>query len=139
MSLIDVRSYFRTHLDSVGFSEWTDGFNTENIPGTLLDRSYHIESGVISSTASNHQAHLFICPITIRVFYKGFVDTQGAIDDAYVDATSILAEVLLPANRLGSSLQDVVPSSISVTPLSSTNDNSLILQMEFEVKTYIKF
>jgi|CXWL01.1.fsa_nt_gi hypothetical protein len=139
MSLINIRSYFRTHLDAVGFTEWTDGFNVENIPSTILDNSYHIENGVIASTASNHQAHLFRCPVTIRVFYKGFADPASAIDNAYVGAESILAEVLLPSNRLGSSLQDVIPINISVTPLSNTNDNSVILQIEFEVLTFMKF
>jgi hypothetical protein len=42
MSLTSVRPYFRTHCNALGFTEWMDGFNIENIPSTLIDMAYHI-------------------------------------------------------------------------------------------------
>jgi len=139
MSLLDVRTYFRAQMDTTGYEEWRDGFNTENIPSTLLDRSYHIESGVITATTSNHQVHEFNCPVTVRVYLKGFLDPVTAIDDAYVVAETILGVLLLPADRLGTCVKDVVPINITVSPLTQQNDNSVIVQLDFEAITFIRF
>jgi hypothetical protein len=139
MSLIDVRSYFRTRMDSAGFTEWRDGFNFENLPSSILDRSYHIESGSIEATASNHQVHEFNCPVTLRLFLKGYLDPVQAIDDAYTDVESILSAILPPDERFGTAVLDVVPGSITIVPLADSNDNSLIVEMVFSAKTFMKF
>ena len=134
-----VRTYFRDRLEFLGFEEWRDGFNFENIPSTLLDKSFHIESGDVAPTASNHQVHEFSSPIIIRVFLKGFLDPVEAIDSAFDSADDIMAEVLLPANRLGVNIKDVVPTNISVKPLSDQNDNSVLLELSFEGVTFNRF
>lgn len=139
MALIDVRPYFRTKLESLGFVEWRTEFNVENIPRTLLTKSYHIESGIIAPTASNHQVHKFNCPIVIRVFLKGYLDPASAIDDAYISAQSILSAILPPAQRLNATVNDVVPTSIAVNPLNDANDNSVILEIGFDAVTFIKY
>lgn len=141
MGLVDVRAYFRDRLDSLGYTEWTDGFNVENIPSTILDRSYHVESGDISTTASNHQPHRFDCPVTVRLFIKGYLDPKSAIDDSYALCEDILAEVLLPTNRLDTAngLSDVQPQGISVRPLTLQNDNGVVLEINFLAITFLNF
>lgn len=126
-------------MDTAGYTEWRDGFNFENLPSSILDRSYHIESGEIESTSSNHQVHEFNCPITVRLFLKGYLDPVQAIDDAYTDVESILAALLSPDDRLGTDVFDVVPGNIAIVPLATSNDNSLIVEMVFSAKTFMKF
>lgn len=139
MCLAQVRTYFRNRMEALGYEEWRDGFNKDNIPSTLLDRVFHLESGDIAPTASNHQVHAFSSPITIRVYLKGFLDPASAIDTALESADLILDEILLPSNRLGTETKDVVPSSISVNPLTDNNDNSVLLELGFEAKTFKRF
>ena len=126
-------------MDAISYNEWRDGFNVENIPSTVLDKSYHVESGDISTTASSHQPHRFDCSITLRVFFKGYGDPIQAIDDAYLYCEGILAEILDPANRLNNPLTDVQPQGISVNPLTLQNDNAVILEINFLAITFIKF
>lgn len=125
-------------MESLGYSEWRDGFNSENIPSSLLDNSFHIVSGDVSPTV-NHQGHEFECPITIRIFKKGFLDPVSAIDDSYVDVETIYAEILSPSNRLGSSVHDIVPTGISVSPLTLQNDNAAVIDIQFNAKTFMRF
>jgi hypothetical protein len=139
MAISDVRQYFRDRMSALNYSEWRDGFNIENVPSSILEGTYHIESGEIASTASNHQIHTFECPIILRIFIKGFNDPIQAIDDAFDTSEDVLAEILLPSNRLDEAIKDVVPDSINVEPLSTSNDNSMILVMTFTCITIMKF
>jgi hypothetical protein len=139
MALTSVRSYFRTAMETLGYVEWRDGFTNDNIPSTLLTNSFHIESGDLAPTASNHQVYEFDCPITIRVYLKGYLDPVSAIDDAYTVVEDIYSEILLPSARLGSAIQDVVPAAVKVSPLTLQNDNAVLVEINFNAKTFLGF
>lgn len=139
MCLADVRIYIRNRMETLGYEEWRDGFNVENIPSTMLERSFHIESGDIAPTASNHQVHQFISPLIVRVYLKGYHDPVEAIDQAMETAEEILEDILLPSNRLGTEVKDVTPTNISVKPLNDQNDNAVILELGFDATTLKRF
>ena len=101
--------------------------------------NFHIESGAVDGSASSHQPHQFNCNLILRVWLKGFNDPSEAIDEAYSTANTIYADILLPSNRLGSDVYDVVPSSFSVTPLAASNDNTVQLEFSLSIKTFIKY
>ncbi len=137
MALTDVRAYFRTRMNALNFKEWPDGFNFENIPSNILDKSFHIQSDTITPDAVNMTTYDFSSPVTLRLFVKGFRNPAQAIDDAIVFYESILCEVLDPANRLGTLIQNVTPGSTSILPLSDNNDNAVILEMEFTARVFL--
>lgn len=139
MGLIDVRDLFKNKMNSLGYTEWEDEFNIENIPSSILDKSFHVESGDIASTASNHQPYRFDCPITLRLFLSGYLKPAEAVDDAFVHCEEILSEILSPDYRLGSLVHDVSPVTIAVEPLSASNDNTVVLVITFNVITFMKF
>lgn len=139
MSMTEVRTYFRARLNALNYREHPDGFNFENIPQTILDRSYHLEIGLITGSTANQETHNFSYPLTIRIFLKGFRDPAAKIDDAIGQAEVILADVLKPSNRLGVTIKDVVPDTVQVIPLDGTNDNDMILQMDFTTNLVCKF
>ncbi len=139
MAITDVRQYFKDRMYALGYNEWTDAFNIENIPSSILDKSFHVESGAIASSASNHQPHRFDCSITTRLFLKGYNNPSEAVDDAYVHCEDILGEILSPSNRLGTNVHDVQPVSIAVDPLTASNDNSVVLIIIFNAITFMKF
>jgi hypothetical protein len=139
MSLLAPRTYLRTRLENLGFTEWTDGFNIENIPSTIIVDSFHIESGSIDGSASSHQPHQFSSNLTLRVWLQGFGDPAEAIDESMTVADTIYADILSPSNRLTGAVKDVVPSSFSVIPLATSNDNTVQLEFSLVITTYIKY
>ena len=139
MALTDVRPYFRARMDALGHKEWTDGFNTENIPSNILDRSYHLSNGSIASEASSHIGHEFLYPVTIKLFLKGYRDPKQGIDDAVGYGENILNEVLKSSNRLGTTIKDVIPQGMEILPLNESNDNAIILQVDFIARVILCF
>ena len=137
MALVDVRPYMRSIMDGLDYSEWKDGFNSENIPSTIIDGSYHLATGTITGSTANQQIRTFDYTLVTRVFFKGFRDPAGAIDDALGAADTILASALADASRLSqANIKDIIPNTIQVLPLEASNDNSVILEMDFSFNIY---
>ena len=139
MSFAVVRPFFRTHLDALGFSEWKDGFNFENIPDQILNNSYHIEVGTVTGSSANQLTHQFSYPVLIRIFLKGYLDPASAIDASMEVVDNVYHEILDPAVRLGTDIKDVIPDSVSVRPQDVSNDNNIVLEMGFSVTLICSF
>jgi hypothetical protein len=141
MTLGSVRAQFRQAVAALGFTEHDDGFNFNNIPSTLLDGSFHVELGVITTGPANQAHHTLRYPVTVRVFFKGYRDPNDQIDQALDQAQTILESVLSFDQRLAQDLnrKDIRPLSVSVNPLANSNDNAMILELEFEVYTIYVF
>lgn len=132
MTLGGLRDFFRTRLDGLGYSEWTDGFNVENIPSTLLDKSYHLAVGSIKGFVANQLHHQFEYPLTVSVAFKGFLNPSEAIDLSLDAAQEILEDILDPAQRLQTDgLKDIRPLGIDVRPLAESNDNTVVVEIKF--------
>ena len=76
MSLSGARSYLRSRANSIGLKEWSGGFNFENIPSTLINRSYHIQSGTGSGVKLNQNDQEITFSQTVRIFIKGYKDVS---------------------------------------------------------------
>ena len=72
MALTNIKSYFRTRLDSLSFTEWDDAFNVSNIPANLLDKAYHIQFDNVVGDKLNGENQTAKSTIIIRLFFKGF-------------------------------------------------------------------
>lgn len=140
MTLGGLRAFFRTRLDGLGYREWTDGFNFENVPATVIDKSYHLEVGNIKSGPANQMHHIFDYGLTVSVVFKGFRDPSSAIDFALDAGQDILDDILSPAQRLQTDgLKDIRPVNIAVRPLADSNDNAVVLEMEFSALMIFDF
>jgi hypothetical protein len=139
MSITAVLPFFRARLDSLDYTEHEDALNFENIPQTILNEKYHLEVGPILSGPANQLDHDFEYPVTVRVFLRGFVDTNSLRDDAISRAELILEEILKPSNRLGTTIKDVVPNNVEILPIAASNDNDMILQLDFTSIIKCKF
>jgi hypothetical protein len=133
MAFKDVRQYFRTRLDAIGgYAEWTDGFDFNNIPSSIIDKSYHIEMPRISSGPANSVVHRYSCQVTLRVFFAASLDVSSVIDYALDSADEILSDCLDINNRLGTTIKDVRPVEVATIPLSVSNNNGVGLEISFE-------
>ena len=124
--------YCRGRLNTLGLVEWTDSFNFENIPRTLLDDIYHIELGTVSRKAEHHDNIEINVPMTVRVFGRAFVDTGAGRDAAFIQSDTIIDDFITAANRLtDNSIKTIQFDNMALQPLNDTNDNSLILVLDF--------
>lgn len=139
MSIASVRPYFRTRLENLGYSEHTDAIDFDNIPSTILDDSFQLETSSISGEPANQLHHEFDYSVVLRVFKRGFNDPVEAYDAIDEDIETILADILSPSTRLGTDIKDIVPISIAKIPLSASDDNDIILEFNFTVTLIMCF
>lgn len=135
MSFSTIRPYFQDRMIAVDseLREWEDAFNLENIPSTILDKSWHIQFNPMGYNTGGAQTCLsFDCPVTLSVFFKGYRNPREAVDTALIFADAIIKECTKPVQRLNQpNIKNVLPSLVSVRELDTTNDNAAILEIQF--------
>jgi hypothetical protein len=132
MSLELLRPFFREHLNSLKLKEWKDAFNYSNIPSTVLNKSYHIETPTggrrgIYTNLSQPIEH----DVVIRVFFKGYRYPAEAVDQAMTMYNLILRTVLASENRLGAGIKNIYLNDVSIDPYDASNDNLVLLEITF--------
>lgn len=135
MSLSQTRTYFRQRANSLGLKEWKDGFNFDNIPSSILDKSYHIESGPMVGVKLNMNDQEINAQVNVRLFQKGFRDPASAIDSIEQLSETFIKECVVPKNRLAGrdGLINVVFENLSIEQISASNDNAVISNIQFRV------
>ena len=108
MSLANVLPLFRTRLDGLGYSEWDDAFNVENIPSTILDKSYHLDIGLVTGGGIPHRAQNAEMPVTARIFLKGYRDMKTSKDNAVSESQTILCDILATSVRLDTNVKNII-------------------------------
>lgn len=132
MSLVDVRAYIRARMDGLGHKEWEDGFNFDNIPSNLLNKSYHMEVLPIDAEQTNNRSMEFSYPMTVRLFVKGYRTPAAAIDKAIEYGETAIKDIVNAVNRsTNACIKNVLSGGLNVIPLSDSNDNSVVLEMSF--------
>lgn len=139
MSFSAVRPFFRNRLETLGYTEHPDAIDFGNVPSTLLDETFQLETEIIGGTTSDQTTHEFDYSVTLRLFRRGFADPVTAHDTADSDIDTILND-LLPINiRNGTAIKDISPVNINKIPLSVSDDNDLIIEFNFNVKLILCF
>ncbi len=139
MSLNAVRPYFRARLNALGYREWSDGFNFENVPENIIDKSYHLDANEITNVAL-HQVDLEVeHQVITRVWFKGFKTPKEALDRTMERVEDIIVEVLNPTNRLtgATGLRNVEFVNVSISPLADSNDNTIQAALTWNTKVFI--
>lgn len=134
MGLAHVRAQVVAKMETLGFVEWQDAFPIDNIPSTMEDQAFHIQIEPIVAITGDQRTHRFSAPFVIRVLRRGFRYPVEAIDSCLTDADTINAALLAPAFRLAltDDVKNLTPTRIDLEPLSSSNDNVVVLNMRFE-------
>lgn len=132
MSFQAARSHFRSVMDALGYNEWTDGFNIEDIPSSIIDGSYHLTSYSANAVSHNHIDLSVNQRMQITVFRKGYKDFASGIDILNEDADTIFGSLLSPTNRLTTAIKSIKFVSMAIEPLADSNDNSAKLTLDFD-------
>lgn len=137
MSSTAVRSYIRTHMTALGYTEWTDGFNSQNIPKTVLDKSFFIQPATIAGSPISQADLEMRHAVTIEVRVKGYRNPAGTIDVVLQRHDVILMRLLKASNRLGANIKGIDFIGSRVEPLDASNDNIVLLSIDLEFLTIL--
>lgn len=132
MSLSAVRPLFQNVMKGLGFTEWRKSFEPENIPKTLTNSTFHIQTRPISGLRNNQNDQEINFPITLTFARNGFRDEVSAVEKCEELFETIIHEVLKPANRLKTAgIKNIVFNSATCEPIAVSNDNIILGRMEF--------
>lgn len=115
--------YVRSKLDLMGYMEHVDEYDDDNIAATIIDRSYKITPGSLSSSRSNHSDFEWTFPVTVDLWFRGFNKPSDALDYAIERVESFLDNTLDLGDRFNvAGLREIYSTSIDFKPLSESND-----------------
>ena len=137
MSLSAIRPYFRTHLKALGYTEWTNAIPDNNIPSSILDRTFHLGPPQTSGVKQNQADLETDSQITIALFFKGYRDPATAEDTAIAASETALLDLLKATNRISSDIINIKLNTVIHSQLGSTNDNVIKTEMSFTCKVVI--
>ncbi len=137
MSITEARSYFRDRAKSIDLKEWVDGFNRQNIPATVVHKSFHLETGEGSGVKLNQNDQEITFKQTVHVLVKGYRDAASAIDSAIKITEDLIKECVTAKNRLTQSegIKNIVLEGFRFEAADQSNDNLVIASITFRVQT----
>ena len=134
MALLDVRTYFKARLEALGFTQWADPLNVENIPSHILENSYHIESDSGSVVSHNQYDMQLEIPVVVTIFKKGFRDVEQGFENAITAIENIIKECCKAENaKAQTNIKDVELENYSLQAIDTTNDNVIKCNINFKV------
>lgn len=138
MSWTKVRPYFNAVMENLGYSEHKDAFAVDNIPETVMDKSFHVGLGPVEGTGQNHLAQESEMSVVLRTYYLGYRTPQEAVDTAISEGETILKQ-LVKVTDLGGrvntdGLMNVVFNEAALDPIDSSNDNAVVLTSSYTVR-----
>jgi predicted acylesterase/phospholipase RssA len=137
MSVALIKPYFASKLIALGYEEWPDGFGDDNIPSTLLDRSFHQRFLSCDSRSINQESFEMVVNHQMKVFFKGFNTPANAIDEGLVRCQTIVASVLNFADYTDAGIKGLFFDSFTVDPFDEVqNDNIIVGTLNFSVRVF---
>lgn len=126
--------YFRGRLDLLGFTEWTDALNFDNIPSTLIASRYHLDQGTTTFSSQNQLCLEMVMPVTVRLFYKAFRNTGDGRDESNATAKNAILDISNPQSYASENEIAVINvSSYDLTEITADNDNLFVIEINFNV------
>jgi hypothetical protein len=143
----DIRKYFKERIaaSDSDLKEWKDALvfdDANNIPTTLLNTRYHIAINSWTSSPAQDQSVHDQFSITLTLLKKGFTEPQDALDDLLDKVLDIRHELINPLNveafkiANNSAILAVENTSGAAGEIDSTNDNTVKVALEFNVRLY---
>lgn len=132
MSLETARAYFSARAEAQAYKKHYDGFATNNIPKSSLNKSYHVEAFVFNGVSHNQTDLNIEASCVVRLFFKGGRDVDSTILDATIAGDAYLSDVLASENRLTQTkIKNVILNTMTIEPYAESNDNYVVCRMDF--------
>lgn len=130
MSLANIYPYFRERMDSLGFEEWQDGFNRDNIPKTIRNKSYHILTPSMIGGTVNQNHQNTSTSVSIQFIINGYRYPTEAKETAILEIENIVKDICNIRNRTAT-LLNVVYEGATMDALNTSDDNQVLVDMDF--------
>lgn len=128
----DVLTYARARLSALGYTEWEDAFNFENLPKGRIDRAFHVQLGAPTGGNVGQDNQEIEVPFTVRVFVSPAKNTKSNYSTAVSKTDTIIADLLKSTNRLGQAgLKNISFNTATLEPIADSNDNGVIVELTF--------
>jgi len=130
----DIRSFIKARIlaEDADFKEWKDGFNRDNIPSTLFNKSFFISYSLPSNIKTDSSWTDDSVSASAELFFKGYINIQDALDSAMNTADNIYRRASNSVNYTNE-IKKVDGVSIIPEPLIS-NDNSIIITITWNIR-----
>jgi len=126
VSLASFRPFLAQRMVGLGFEQWKDAFNVENIPATRLQKAFHLETITGAGVRQNMHAQEVNLDTTIRIWQKGFRNPSDAMDAALVSVDRICLDLLSVPQRIGGPVKNITLGAITLAPINDSNDNIVV-------------
>jgi len=137
MSITLIKPYFTQQLNALGFTEWEDAFGEDNLPSTVIDRSYHQRIVSVSGTAVNQESLEYFIIHEIKVYFKSFNNTDLGVDAALLESESVIVKCCNLPEYSTAGLKGVFLDSLDVSPFdNNVNDNLMVATIQFNVRVF---
>jgi hypothetical protein len=129
--MIRIKPYFRSVLSDLGYKEHKDTFDYENIKSKELHKAFFVEANSFDGAVLNQDGCLEISgSVLVRAFVKGKNNPYDALNTATAYGQAIVLKCLETNNRT-TNLKNVLFNSMEITPLSESNNDDLIININF--------
>jgi len=116
-------------MTALGYKEWSDGFNTDNIPSTLFNKAFALDFTGATGSPHDNISIKSEPSFMLRVFLKGYRDPKTKLDDALFQSDVIIRDLVSAPQRLAdTTVWNVNYDSLDLRPLE-TNDNAIIIEI----------
>ncbi len=144
-TLTQIRDYINTRIavSEPDLVEWKESLeDIGNIPQTILDRSYHVTLGTITSS-NNIDTHIEdSASVVITVFKRAYNQPVEARDTVLQTANCIRLDLINPINLQSyksakdGNIEDVQSVSITPSEIDESNDNIIKVELEVNVRLF---
>lgn len=138
--MTNVLPYFRARLNGLGHKEWADSLNFNNIPETIVDRSYHLDFNPTVQNTQNQNQLDMAQDMTVRLFVKAYRNTSAGRDRLISLAQEAICDIISPLNGdIGPDVKHVEFNSMNIIPIDGSNDNTMYAEMNFSARLILQF
>lgn len=137
MSLQKARTYFKTHMKNIGYTEHLDGFQDDNLGEINLNKAFHIRVNSVEGGAINQLDQRTTTNIIMSTYYKGLRNADEANQTALKEVEKVLKECVNITNRTSDGILNVVFNRAEVRPVSDTNAIHCVIDYDFDITIMI--
>lgn len=138
MSLASFIPYVRAQLEGLGYREHFDEFDDANIAATIMDKTFLLTPGSLSSGPSRGVDYEWTYPLMVEIFFRGYSAPSTAVDAAILEIEKFL-DVILEIEKRNSvaGIRDIYPTGIDFEPFSGDNDSIIKCKIGLTAKIHI--
>lgn len=137
MSVTVIKPYITGKLAGLGYTEWQDAFGEDNLPSTLIDKSFHYKTASVSGTSFNQETIEYNVVVEVKIYFKGFNSTGSALDQSLADCEVVIADVQNVADVATAQIKGLFFDSMTLDPLDEAlNDNIIVATLIFNARVF---